>query len=307
VPEPRRITLLTDFGTADGYVAAMKGVIASGAPDCIIDDARTTSRPGDVGRRMGAGAATGGSTRPAQSTSSSWIRASAGRGARSCARRRDVHLVGSRQRRALARAARGPDASACVAIAAAVASRGPSCSAPSMAGTCSRRWRRTWRAAGPATLGDVVADPVMPAAHRCTTQNGSRGVVVHVDRFGNLITNITARRVRPQSAFGSAVAVREASADIRRCRPGSAARLRGSRGLVEIAVRDGSAAERIWSSRQLDVHVTTRGGRGAGVVVVSVGPERADQTVGRPGQLSSHFLSSADSCFGFGARNRSTM
>src|SRR5687768_17069261 len=33
-----RITLLTDFGTADGYVGAMKGVIASIAPAAVIDD-----------------------------------------------------------------------------------------------------------------------------------------------------------------------------------------------------------------------------------------------------------------------------
>jgi S-adenosylmethionine hydrolase len=34
-----RITLLTDFGTRDGYVAAMKGVIASHAPEAVVVDA----------------------------------------------------------------------------------------------------------------------------------------------------------------------------------------------------------------------------------------------------------------------------
>ena len=33
---PRIITLLTDFGTADGYVGEMKGVLLSGAPDATI-------------------------------------------------------------------------------------------------------------------------------------------------------------------------------------------------------------------------------------------------------------------------------
>src|SRR5690606_33505136 len=43
-----RITLLTDFGTADGYVAAMKGVIAARAPGIVIDDASHDIPPGDV-------------------------------------------------------------------------------------------------------------------------------------------------------------------------------------------------------------------------------------------------------------------
>src|SRR5450830_863422 len=34
----RIITLLTDFGTADGYVGEMKGVLATGAPDCALVD-----------------------------------------------------------------------------------------------------------------------------------------------------------------------------------------------------------------------------------------------------------------------------
>ena len=34
---PRLITLLTDFGTADGYVGEMKGVLASLAPGATVD------------------------------------------------------------------------------------------------------------------------------------------------------------------------------------------------------------------------------------------------------------------------------
>jgi hypothetical protein len=39
VTTPRIVTLLTDFGEADGYVAAMKGVLLSGAPGVRIIDA----------------------------------------------------------------------------------------------------------------------------------------------------------------------------------------------------------------------------------------------------------------------------
>lgn len=43
-----RITLLTDFGTADGYVAAMKGAIAQIAPSVFIDDASHDIPAGDI-------------------------------------------------------------------------------------------------------------------------------------------------------------------------------------------------------------------------------------------------------------------
>jgi len=43
-----RITLLTDFGTADGYVAAMKGAIAEIAPSVLVDDASHDIPPGDI-------------------------------------------------------------------------------------------------------------------------------------------------------------------------------------------------------------------------------------------------------------------
>jgi S-adenosylmethionine hydrolase len=44
----RRITLLTDFGTRDGYAAAMRGVIAGIAPDALVEDATHDIPPGDV-------------------------------------------------------------------------------------------------------------------------------------------------------------------------------------------------------------------------------------------------------------------
>jgi S-adenosyl-L-methionine hydrolase (adenosine-forming) len=44
----KRVTLLTDFGTADGYVAAMKGAITQIAPNVVIDDASHDIPPGDT-------------------------------------------------------------------------------------------------------------------------------------------------------------------------------------------------------------------------------------------------------------------
>ncbi|RMH14204.1 MAG: hypothetical protein D6701_11540, partial [Gemmatimonadetes bacterium] len=43
-----RITLLTDFGMADGYVGAVKGVLAAGCPGALLDDVAHDLAPGDV-------------------------------------------------------------------------------------------------------------------------------------------------------------------------------------------------------------------------------------------------------------------
>src|SRR3954470_3593574 len=45
---PRIITLLTDFGTADGYVGEMKGVILSAIPDVMIVDITHVLAPQDI-------------------------------------------------------------------------------------------------------------------------------------------------------------------------------------------------------------------------------------------------------------------
>src|SRR3954447_2770008 len=44
----RIITLLTDFGTADGYVGEIKGVLLSAVPDAIIVDITHALAPQDV-------------------------------------------------------------------------------------------------------------------------------------------------------------------------------------------------------------------------------------------------------------------
>ena len=45
---PRTITLLTDFGTADSYVAEVKGVLLSGAPGTTLVDVTNEIAPGDI-------------------------------------------------------------------------------------------------------------------------------------------------------------------------------------------------------------------------------------------------------------------
>jgi S-adenosyl-L-methionine hydrolase (adenosine-forming) len=91
-------------------------------------------------------------------------------------------------------------------------------------------------------IGDPVLLDLWPAA------SGDRGVVIHVDGFGNAMTNIPAeavdrRRVREVRVKGRSVGpLRRRYADVA---VGEALALIGSSGLVEIAVREGSAAERL--------------------------------------------------------------
>ena len=116
----------------------------------------------------------------------------------------------------------------------------------------------------PARLGPSVTDPVRlswPEARVGAGRVG--GAVVHIDRFGNLVTSIHAEALAP---LGSKVAVRVAGrtvplvrtyGELRRGTPGA---LVGSSNRLEIAVNAGSAARAL------------RAGRGTRVVVSRSSP-----------------------------------
>jgi S-adenosylmethionine hydrolase len=115
-------------------------------------------------------------------------------------------------------------------------------------------------------LGPELSELVMlPEVRPHRTQADSiSGEVVMVDRFGNLVTNLTAEDIRGPAqlrveAGGSVIGdVRRSYGD---ALPGEPLALFGSFGLLEIAVRDGSAAD------------TLRLGRGAPIIVrFGVGP-----------------------------------
>jgi len=260
-----RITLLTDFGTVDGYVAAMKGVIAARAPNAIIDDASHDIPPGDVAAA-------------AWTLSRYWRLYPPG----------TVHLVvvdpgvGS-ERRALAAEADGrlfvaPDNgvltrvlaevgdTAVVSIEAAELFRTPVSATfhgrDVFAPVAAELARRV--AAGPAAfrealtgLGPAVVDPVrLPLPEPYRAADHLAGEVVHVDRFGNLITNVPGEWLAPGArarvAGGPAAPLVRTYAEVA---PGALAALVGSAGMLEISVRDGSAAERLGVGRGASVRV----------------------------------------------------
>jgi S-adenosylmethionine hydrolase len=207
----QRITLLTDFGTRDGYVAAMKGIIASICPTATIDDASHDLPPGDV-------------VQAAFTLRRYWSLYPPG----------TVHLivvdpgVGT-ERRALVTSRRYQREAQSATF------HGRDVFAPVAAHV----------ACGVALedLGPVISDPVQLELPSPDIKASSvRGQVICVDHFGNLITNIPAALLgaAPKVAVdGRAVVLRETYGQGELGQPLA---LVNSDGLLEIAVRDGSAA-----------------------------------------------------------------
>ena len=232
------VTLLTDFGTADGYVAQVKGVILSHTPLATIVDITHEIAPQDV-------------THARFVVDGYWHRFPPG----------TVHLivvdpgVGT-SRAALAVCADhrflvAPDNGVLSSAlrwegAHAVAIEVPTGASPVFHG------RDVFAPAAAALttgmpieqLGPSVDQPVClawPVARR--DQDGViEGEVLLVDRFGNVITNLPGTEHATRITFGaSEVQVLRTYADVE---PGHPLALVGSSGFVEIAVREGSAARR---------------------------------------------------------------
>jgi S-adenosylmethionine hydrolase len=235
---PRVITLLTDFGTADGYVAEVKGVLLSGAPNVTVVDLTHDIPPQDVEAARLA-------------LARSWQRFPEG----------TVHVVvvdpgvGS-ARAALAVECRkrfllGPDngvlSPALLTGAADVVSlpisphasatfHGRDVFAPAAA-----------RLAAGEALGNLGAPFDKPIVRRTPdTRRRADGAIVGqvltVDRFGNLVTNIGARLGGTVQIGGSDVPVCRTYSDVAE---GALVALAGSSGFLEVAVRGGSAAAAI--------------------------------------------------------------
>jgi S-adenosylmethionine hydrolase len=236
------ITLLTDFGTADGYVAEMKGVILTRAPDAAVVDVTHDISPQDVecGRLA---------------VARYWRRFPPG----------TVHLavvdpgVGS-SRAALAvqsdgRSLVGPDngllsPALLLAGARAVVLTIPASAAPTFHG------RDVFApVAADLALGaslDSLGSPALDLVIRRTPEPRRRpdgtieGQVIAIDRFGNAITNLLSLRAQSVEVNGAVLPLRRSYADVE---PGEPIALVGSTGLIEVAVRDGDGARRLGLTR----------------------------------------------------------
>src|SRR5207302_2806046 len=100
-------------------------------------------------------------------------------------------------------------------------------------------------------LGDPITDPVrLELAQPDVTPDEVRGFVAHVDRFGNLITNVDASSLDALSRDRRVIEIRVADRKISGVAAtysdaalGDLVALIESTGLLEIAVREGSAAD----------------------------------------------------------------
>ncbi len=230
------ITLLTDYGVTDSYVAEVKGVLLTALPDATLIDVTHQVPPGDV--RAGQFLFT-----------RSWRRFPGG----------TVHLVVvdpgvGTARRALAAEAAGhffvaPDNGLLTSLAddaAFVSLPVPPSAAPTFHG------RDVFApAAARLAMGvslDELGDPVedvrrVPLPVPRADGVALLGEVVYVDRFGTLVSNIMAEDVDAGvriAGEGSEVGpLRRTFGDVE---PGQLVAYAGSGGEVEIAVRGGSAA-----------------------------------------------------------------
>ncbi|HET8622828.1 MAG TPA: SAM-dependent chlorinase/fluorinase [Gemmatimonadales bacterium] len=234
---PVIITLLTDFGTRDSYVGEMRGVLLTRAPNAILADISHDIPPGDIS----AAAYVLGRTRHTFPPST-------------------VHLavvdpgVGS-TRAAIALQSEGqyfvgPDNGVFTPAldAAETIVRLPL--PPVSSATFHGRDVFAPAAAAIATGmpleqlgGRVDAPPVRLASVGVMRQgNAILGQVVHVDRFGTLVTSLPPEAGDLIEIAGARVPLRRTFADVA---SGELVAFVGSGGTVEIAVRDGSAVARL--------------------------------------------------------------
>ncbi len=243
------ITLTTDFGTADGYVGAMKGVIAriAGSPAPVVVDLAHDIPPGDVAH-------------------AAWVVATATPEFPNGS----IHVVvvdpgvGGARREVIVRARSqwyvGPDNGVFAYVAdrtseiyaienerfrAERVSRtfhGRDVFAPTAAAIASGEDPRT---AGP-WVGKLTGR--LPWGPR----ERDVGRIIHIDRFGNLISDL------PEAEAGSAVAVAGQVLPLvgtyEDAAPGQLLAYIGSAGTVEIAVRDGRADRQLAITRGAQVH-----------------------------------------------------
>lgn len=247
---PRIVTLLTDFGTSDGYVGEMKGVLMSGAPDCVVTDIAHDLVPQDVeaGRLA---------------VARYWRRFPVG----------TIHVVvidpgvgGTRMALAVESEGRfllGPDNGI---LSPAMLHPGVRCvslrAPPGASTTFHSRDVFAPAAVRLATgtpldaLGPAFEDPIVLRTPEATrdADGVTHGVVLGIDRFGNILTNLVARRGASVEIAGRELPVGRSYVDVAR---GDLLALTGSSGLLEIAQRDGNAARLLGATRGQEVLLRT--------------------------------------------------
>jgi hypothetical protein len=239
-----RVTLTTDFGTADGYVGAMKGVLARLAPDAVVVDLAHDVPRCDVAHGAWV-LATATREFPRGSVHVAVVDPGVGGDRAGVIAAIDGHLyVGPDNGLFVYLAARGSVEGtwAITSTAFRMAEVAPTFHGRDVFAPAAAALARGLppELAGPATcLSGRLPWPVgAPTA-------AAAGVVVHVDHFGNLITDLPG----PARALRIAGAVAPPARTYADVAVGALACYLGSAGTLEIAVRDGSAAAALGAGR----------------------------------------------------------
>jgi S-adenosyl-L-methionine hydrolase (adenosine-forming) len=258
----RRVVLLTDFGTADGYAAAMAGVIAAAAPGALVEHAAHDIAPGDI---LGAALALSRYAHlyPPGTVHLVVVDPGVGTARRPLAAEVDGRAYVGPDNGVFTLVLRGAARAEIVelaptGVAVSPTFHGRDIFAPAAARLASGRPL--------ADLGGGVSDPLLLDLPQPVREGAIiRGVVLHVDRFGTLLTNVPASWVRGGLPGGptphvevDGVAIgplRRTFADVA---PGSLVALIGSLELLEVAVRDGAAARRLQAPPGSPVTVTVQ-------------------------------------------------
>ena len=232
---PAIITLLTDFGTADGYVAEMKGVLLGAVRGATLVDVSHDIAPQDTeGARLAL--ARYWRRYPPGTVHLCVVDPGVGTGRAALAVRSNDRLLVGPDNGVLSPALVAPGATAVrleVPAGAAPTFHGRDVFAPAAA-----------RLAAGASL-ESVGIPFHDAIIRRTAEpqrapDGSIiGQVIHVDRFGNAVTNLLGVHGGAVETGDRTLPIRRTYADAER---GELLAITGSTGLIEIAQRDGSAA-----------------------------------------------------------------
>lgn len=240
------LTLLTDFGTRDGYVGSMKGVILGISPKVMVLDIAHDLPQGDI--ETGAWVLSQyWDLYPAGTVHVAVIDPGVGSGRRAIALEAEGRFVVAPDNglitRVLARSATGSI----------VEIREPAYQhskvSPTFHGRDVFAPAGAHLAAGVALseLGPAVRDPELLDLEEPERETATvRGRIVHVDRFGNLISDIPASWIGEGWRFTvEGVDVGPIRATYSAVEPKGLVVVEGSLGTIEVAVRDGSAADRL--------------------------------------------------------------
>ncbi len=237
------ITLTTDFGDADGYVGAMKGVILSLAPQVTVVDI-SHAVPAQQVRHASRVLATAAPFFPPGTIHVAVVDPGVGSQRRGIALQTPTAMFVGPDNGLFSPFLR--DQLACVALTNAAAHHHPVSATFHGRDIFAPVAAHLANGMPLAALGPVVDDPVTwPDPRPQRLPDGRlRAHVVYVDHFGNLVTNIQSLTGQDVQVLvgGTTLPLRHTYADVA---SGELVALVGSSGDLEIAVRDGSAAERL--------------------------------------------------------------